>query len=70
MMKDLVAAVRAHGIENYYNDGWDIVTESYDDAQIAKAIGTARTAATAIKNVARVLNDVDDYRKEIQSTYF
>jgi hypothetical protein len=45
---DLLAAVRAHATAYYDVHGWDVVTECYDDADIIKIIGDARTAAHAI----------------------
>ena len=48
---DLLAAVRDHAVANYEVDGWDVVIECYDDADIIKIIGGARTALSAIDKV-------------------
>ena len=61
----LVAAVRAHGIEHYDRDGWDILTECYDDAQIIRAMGTATNTAAAIANVRRTMKTLHDYRSDV-----
>lgn len=50
----LVKAVRAHAVANY-NGGWDIIVECYEDADIAKLIGKARTEKGAIKRAAAVV---------------
>ena len=62
---DLLAAVRAHATAYYEVDGWDVVIECYDDADIIKIIGDARTACGAITKVrahvapyARVRDDI------------
>lgn len=67
-MQELIAAVRAHALANYESDGWDFVVEAFDDEQVADAIGTARTARAAIKNVARAVRDVHEYRSEAQAS--
>lgn len=48
---DLLAAVREHATAYYELHGWDVVAECYDDADIIKIIGGARTAMTAIDKV-------------------
>ena len=44
----LLAAVREHATAHYEVHGWDVVVECYDDADIIKIIGDARTATRAI----------------------
>ena len=44
----LLAAVRDHATAYYELHGWDVVIECYDDADIIKIIGDARTATHAI----------------------
>jgi hypothetical protein len=48
---DLLYAVRDHAVANYELDGWDVVIECYDDADIIKIIGDARTTFSAITKV-------------------
>jgi hypothetical protein len=63
----LIAAVRKHASANYERGGWDFLVECWEDEQIAEAIGTARTAAGAIRNVAGDLGLLDERRREVQS---
>jgi hypothetical protein len=58
---ELVAAVKAHAAANYAN-GWDVIVECYDDAEIAKVIGRARTLKGAIAKFASVVDVVSDRR--------
>jgi len=48
LIADLLYAVRDHAVAYYEVDGWDVVIECYDDADIIKIIGDARTATHAI----------------------
>jgi hypothetical protein len=66
----IVKEVRAYAIANYETDGWDILVEAYDDAEIVEAIGDATTTAAAIKTLARGLKSQASYRKDIESTAF
>lgn len=68
-VSDLIVAVRAHAME-HYNDGWDVVVEAYDDAQLTEMIGRARTVKGAIGKVAEVVEVVDDRRRDIEGTRF
>ena len=47
MNEALIAAVKAHAIAHYEQDGWDYIVECYEDAQIADIIKTARTKNSA-----------------------
>lgn len=51
---EMIQAVRAHAMQGY-DQGWDVVVEAYDDSDILKAIGAARTATGAIAAVAKRL---------------
>ena len=64
----LVAAVRAHALANYEKSGWDYVVECWSDDEIAKEMGAARTAAGAVKAVARIVKLLGDHRAEIVAT--
>lgn len=59
--RELIAAVRAHAEENY-GQGWDIVVECYDDAEIAEVIGRARTVKGAIAKFAPMIDVWGDRR--------
>lgn len=63
----LVAAVKAHALAHYEEDGWDFVVECYEDADILEAIGNAETEAAAIEAVKRGCSLQDERRREVQS---
>lgn len=65
-VNELVAAVRAHALANYNKGGWDEVVEAWDDADIVKEIGAARTAKGAIKNVGEVVAVRFSYAEDIR----
>jgi len=69
-MESLVRAVREYAQANYNKDGWDVLVECWDDSDIAREIGTAKTATAAIKACRRAVKGMDEYRSEIQSTAF
>ena len=70
MNAELIAAVKAHAIAHYEENGWDIVVECYDDAQIAEIIGGCRTAKGAIRAVKQHIAPVAGYRADIQAEAF
>jgi hypothetical protein len=51
---DALQLVKRHAYE-HYEQGWDIVVECCDDAEIVEAIGNATTREGAIRNVAEAL---------------
>lgn len=61
---ELIAAVRAHAVENYHRGGWDVIVEAFDDAQISEVIGRARTLKGALKKFAAVNSVIADRRSE------
>lgn len=65
-MNELVAAVRAHARANYNKGGWDEVVEAWDDADIVKEIGAARTAKGAIKKVGEMVAARFSYAEDIR----
>ena len=67
---DLIKAVRAHGIRNYEEDGWDVLVECWSDDDIVDAIQNAKTVAIAIKRVAKVLTEYNSYIEDIQASAF
>jgi hypothetical protein len=70
LMASLIEAVKAHAIENYEQDGWDIVAECYSDEDIISAIGNARTPAGAIRRVKADNAPETNYREEIRAEIF
>lgn len=64
-MTDLIAAVRAHAEANWGKDGWDFLVESWDDNDIAEAIGGAKTPRAAIAACKRQVKILADHRSEM-----
>ena len=66
----LITAVREHALDNYNQDGWDYVVESFDDDQILELIVNATDEQSAIEAVEAVTKILDDRRKDIQAEIF
>jgi hypothetical protein len=66
-MSKHIAAVRAFALANYNVDGWDILIETWDDDNIANAIGKARSESGAIDNVRKSLLVLNEVRQEAQA---
>ena len=67
---DLIAAVRAHALENYQTDGWDFVVEAWGDTDIADAVGRATTPEGAIAAVLETTRLLDEQRSEVRAEIF
>lgn len=65
--RELIAAVRAHAVENYVAGGWDVIVECYDDEQIAEVIGRARTVKGALAKFATVIDVFSDRQAAAES---
>ncbi len=65
--QELVNAVKAHAQANYEKGGWDVVVEAWTDAEIAEAIGAARTPAGAIAKFAPLVSVWADRQAEADS---
>ncbi len=61
----MAQAVKAHAVQNYEVDGWDIVVEAYTTEELVQAIGWATTLKGAIKKVREHVAPIADYRNEI-----
>lgn len=68
----LVEAVKAYARDHYETGGWDVVIECHSDAEIAGAIGKAKTVKGAIANVAKAfaLRAFDSRRKDVMGEIF
>ena len=64
---DLLAAVREHATAYYELHGWDVVIECYDDADIIKIIGDARTELAAIRRVGAHVAPYASVRDDIRA---
>ena len=62
--QDLVQAVRAHAITNYNKGGWDFLVECWEDSDIEKQIGNAKTVRGAIMACKRTMSALDERRRE------
>jgi hypothetical protein len=69
-LADLILAVRAHAEANYDQDGWDYLVECWEDADIAKQIGKARTVAGAIRNCRLTTMALDEQRRCVCNEIF
>jgi exopolyphosphatase/pppGpp-phosphohydrolase len=66
----MVKAVRDHALANYEKDGWDYVVEAWDDEMVLEAIEGCKTVSGAIRKVAKIVKEQEDYRQDIQSSAF
>lgn len=67
--QELIEAVKAHAL-THYEQGWDVIVECYDDADIAELIGAARTVKGAITKAAYLVNIRESYAADIRATAF
>lgn len=57
----LVAFIKAHALTNYAK-GWDVVVETYEDAQIAEVLGNASSQKAAIAAFAPIVGAFNEQR--------
>jgi hypothetical protein len=62
-MEDLVKQVRDHATANYEKDGWDIVVEAFEDAEIVEEIKECgsmnlRTVLRHFKKICKLHNEI------------
>jgi hypothetical protein len=69
-MQELIDAVRAHANANWGKDGWDFLVECWDDEDIARAVGNAKTPKSAIANCKRTVKALDLHRREQQGGWW
>lgn len=67
---ELIAAVKAHAIAHYNDGGWDVIVECWEDADIANAIGGARTLAGALRKLAPFIDVVSDRQADARNSAF
>jgi hypothetical protein len=67
---EMVAAVKAHALTHYEQDGWDYVIECWEDTDILKAIGNARTITGALAAVRRITKAMNDRRRDIEGEIY
>jgi len=66
-MEKMIAAVRAHALQQYTEGGWDYVVESWTDTDIAEEIFDCLSVAEAIDIVGQTVQVLDDRRREVRS---
>ena len=64
---ELIQAVRDYALTWYDDGGWDLVVESWSDAEIAATIQGAKTDRGAIRKVWAVIKLQHAHRSEIQA---
>jgi len=71
-MEDLISAVESHARKNYSEDGWDYIIEAWDREDIKAVLNQsqASTNEEAILAVALKINDLAEYRTDIEGTVF
>ena len=69
--QEMIEAVRKHALENYGKDGWDIVVECYEDADIQRVIKDAEATCSidAITAVYDLVKMIRDHEVEISSAF-
>ena len=77
--RELVDAVKAHADQHYNSDGWDYISEAFDDDQIAdiltspfdfeleRNVAVPVTAKQAIRLVGQVAKLHEDRRTDMQA---
>lgn len=63
----LIQRIRDHALIHYNEDGWDILVESWTDANILTYVDEKDSFETAIVTLSDCLSILNDYRREIQS---
>jgi hypothetical protein len=66
---EMVEAVKAHA-KAHYSEGWDVVVECYDRADIVEAIEGCTTVAAAIRAVGERAELWQERRREVESEIF
>ena len=66
----LVEAVKAYALAHYEDGGWDVVVETYTDAEIADRIGAARTVKSALHAFAPLVDAWSDRQADVRNSVF
>jgi hypothetical protein len=67
---ELIAAVRAHAVEHYNDGGWDVIVECWEDEDIARQIGAARTLKGALRKLRSTVSVFADYEADARNSAF
>ena len=66
----LVAAVQAYALAHYNEGGWDVVYETYEDAELAEAIGGATTLQGALAKLRPLVAIWADQQADARNSAF
>lgn len=70
---ELITTVRDYAQRHYNSNGWDVLVECWEDADIIAAITphpTITTTDAAIRHIGKQLKLVHDYSRDIQAEAF
>jgi hypothetical protein len=67
---ELIAAVRAHAEEHYEDGGWDVIVECWEDDDIDRQIGRARTLQGALRNLSAFVDVMADRQADARNSAF
>lgn len=62
----MIDRIMQHAIDHYDQNGWDILVECWSTADIASFCDLGLTYEDTLKAISKVLQSVDDHRREIQ----
>jgi hypothetical protein len=66
----LVGEVKRYAEAHYSDGGWDVIVECWSDADIAEAIGRARTLAGAIRKLRTFVSVMADRQADARNSAF
>ncbi len=69
-MTEMAKAVLDHALNNYDQDGWDYMVETYELKDIAELVKDCKDVAAAIRKMGRVAKLLNERREEVMSTAF
>jgi hypothetical protein len=66
----LVEQVKAHALAHYEDGGWDVIVECWEDEDIARQIGGARTLTGALAKLAPFVDVMADRQADARNSAF
>lgn len=67
---DMVQAVKDHALQNYEQDGWDVIVETYSTDQLAKLVRECKDAPAAIRLMHKIAKTHAERQSELESTAY
>jgi len=68
--EELVAAVKAHALAHYEDGGWDVIVECWEDEDIVRQIGQARTLRGALSKLSPFVDVMSDRQADARNSAF